>query len=63
MPIKHLTFFALAVFVLVPCKKNSGTNSSGNDTTTEGYVYNGTSLTTLFTYDNGDVSTKTYIYE
>jgi hypothetical protein len=136
MPLKHLTYFALALCLLASCKKNSGTNASGdanklktyietdqvngttqsdtfavsydndnritglvspnlkeiytyqsksytldlyvngalsihelfyingsslvdstlqynntNDTTTEGYVYNGTSLTTLFTYD------------
>jgi hypothetical protein len=38
MPIKHLTFFALAVFLLVSCKKNSGTNASGNANKLKTYI-------------------------
>ncbi len=58
MPIKHLTFFALAVFLLVSCKKNSGTNSSGNANKLKTYIetdqVNGTTQSDTFaiSYDN-----------
>ncbi len=60
MPIKHLTFFALAVFLLVSCKKNSGTNASGNANKLKTYIEtdqgNGTNLSDTFavTYDNSN---------
>ena len=58
MPIKHLTFFALAVFLLVSCKKNSSTNSSGNANKLKTYIetdqVNGTTQSDTFavSYDN-----------
>jgi hypothetical protein len=58
MPIKHLTFFALAVFVLISCKKNSGTNASGTANKLKTYIetdqVNGTTQSDTFavSYDN-----------
>jgi hypothetical protein len=58
MPIKHLTFFALAVFILVSCKKNSGTNAAGNSNKLKTYIetdqIGGTTQSDTFavTYDN-----------
>jgi hypothetical protein len=58
MPIKHLTLFALAVFLLVSCKKNSGTNAAGNANKLKTYIetdqVNGTIQSDTFsvTYDN-----------
>lgn len=43
MPVKHLTFFALAVFLLVSCKKNSGTNASGTGNKLKTYIESDTS--------------------
>jgi hypothetical protein len=60
MLVKHLTFFALAVFLLVSCKKNSGTNASGNANKLKTYIetdlVNGTTLSDTFsvTYDNNN---------
>jgi hypothetical protein len=74
MPIKHLTFFALAVFMLVSCKKNSGTNASGNANKLKTYIetdlVNGANLSDTFsvTYDNDNrliglvSSTLKYVY-
>jgi hypothetical protein len=58
MPIKHLTFFALTVFVLVSCKKNSGTNAAENANKLKTYIENDTvggtiqSDTFAVSYDN-----------
>jgi hypothetical protein len=60
MPIKHLTLFALAVFLLVSCKKNSGTNAAGNANKLKTYIEteqtNGTTQSDTFsvTYDNNN---------
>jgi hypothetical protein len=58
MPIKHLTFFALALCLLASCKKNNGSNSSGNSNKLKLYIESeqtgGINYTDTFsvTYDN-----------
>src|ERR1700743_2685941 len=59
MPIKHLAFFAIAVCLLVSCKKNSGSNANGNSNKLKMYIEadklsNGIAETDTFyvTYDN-----------
>jgi hypothetical protein len=58
MPIKHLTFFALAILLLASCKKNNGSSSTGNANKLKSLIetnhINGTIQTDTFsvTYDN-----------
>ncbi|HEV2481857.1 MAG TPA: hypothetical protein VGS79_19455, partial [Puia sp.] len=60
MPVKQLTYFALAICLLASCKKNSGTNSNGSSNKLKMYIEaeqtGGTSLTDTFyvSYDNNN---------
>ncbi len=60
MHVKHLTFFALAVCLIVSCKKNSGTNAAGSGNKLKTYIENDTvggqiaSDTFAVSYDNNN---------